>query len=193
GLYQSGFSYHMAISGRSFAALCDHFPQYLPKVLLRTTVFARMTPDQKTRLVKELQKLNYRVGMCGDGANDCGALRAADVGVSLSEAEASVASPFTSKSGNISCVPTLIREGRCSLITSFSLFRYMALYSLSQFSSVLILYTVSSSGEGTSTRFPLVRSSERKPMEIGRLKIKCDRFSRKKVLDLLACSQNIHG
>ncbi|XP_056895921.1 cation-transporting ATPase 13A2 isoform X2 [Takifugu flavidus] len=142
GLYQSGFSYHMAISGKSFAALCDHFPEYLPKVLLRTTVFARMTPDQKTHLVKELQKLNYRVGMCGDGANDCGALRAADVGVSLSEAEASVASPFTSKSENISCVPMLISEGRCSLITSFSLFRYMALYSLCQFSSVLILYTL---------------------------------------------------
>lgn len=32
-LYQSGFSYHMAISGKSFAVLCDHFPQYLPKVL----------------------------------------------------------------------------------------------------------------------------------------------------------------
>ncbi|KAG7269530.1 hypothetical protein CRUP_025254 [Coryphaenoides rupestris] len=80
--------------------------------------------------------------MCGDGANDCGALRASDVGVSLSEAEASVASPFTSNTDNISCVPLLIREGRCSLVTSFSLFRYMALYSLIQFGSVLILYTV---------------------------------------------------
>ncbi|XP_061113654.1 cation-transporting ATPase 13A2 isoform X2 [Conger conger] len=141
-LYQSSNYYHLAINGQSFSALCEHFPEYLPKVLMRGTVYARMAPDQKTQLVKELQKLNYRVGMCGDGANDCGALRAADAGVSLSEAEASVASPFTSKSDNISCVPLLIREGRCSLVTSFSLFKYMALYSLIQFSSVLILYTV---------------------------------------------------
>ncbi|KAK7884763.1 hypothetical protein WMY93_027886 [Mugilogobius chulae] len=142
GLYQSGYNYHLAINGKSFAALCDYFPEYLPKVLMRTTVFARMDPDQKTQLVKELRKLKYRVGMCGDGANDCGALRAADVGISLSEAEASVASPFTSKIQNISCVPLLIREGRCSLVTSFSLFRYVALYSIIQFCSVLILYTM---------------------------------------------------
>uniref|UniRef100_A0A3P9IIQ1 Polyamine-transporting ATPase 13A2 n=1 Tax=Oryzias latipes TaxID=8090 RepID=A0A3P9IIQ1_ORYLA len=141
-LYQGGSAHHFAISGKSFAALCDYFPDYLPKVLMQATVFARMAPDQKTQLVTELQKLNYRVGMCGDGANDCGALRAADVGVSLSEAEASVASPFTSKTENISCVPLLIREGRCSLVTSFSLFRYMALYSLIQFCSVLLLNTV---------------------------------------------------
>ncbi|KAJ8257722.1 hypothetical protein GJAV_G00188980 [Gymnothorax javanicus] len=142
GLYQGSSSYHLAINGQSFSSLCDHFPEYLPKVLMRGSVYARMAPEQKTQLVKLLQKLDYRVGMCGDGANDCGALRAADVGVSLSEAEASVASPFTSKSDNISCVPLLIREGRCSLVTSFSLFKYMALYSLIQFSSVLILYTV---------------------------------------------------
>ncbi|XP_008292149.1 polyamine-transporting ATPase 13A2 [Stegastes partitus] len=145
GLYQGGFGYHLAINGKSFAALCEYFPEYLPKVLMRATIFARMAPDQKTQLVKELQKLNYRVGMCGDGANDCGALRAADVGVSLSEAEASVASPFTSKTENISCVPLLIREGRCSLVTSVSLFRYMAMYSLIQFCSVLILSTVKTS------------------------------------------------
>uniref|UniRef100_A0A3B3ZS56 Cation-transporting P-type ATPase N-terminal domain-containing protein n=1 Tax=Periophthalmus magnuspinnatus TaxID=409849 RepID=A0A3B3ZS56_9GOBI len=141
GLYQSGYNYHLAINGKSFAALSDYFPEELPKVLMRTTVFARMAPNQKTQLVKELRKL-YRVGMCGDGANDCGALRAADVGISLSEAEASVASPFTSKIQNISCVPLLIREGRCSLVTSFSLFRYVAMYSLIQFCSVLILYTM---------------------------------------------------
>nr|XP_057940919.1 cation-transporting ATPase 13A2 isoform X2 [Doryrhamphus excisus] len=141
-VYQGDFGYHLAISGTSLDVVCDHFPEHLSKVLMRATIFARMAPDQKTRLVKELQMLNYRVGMCGDGANDCGALRAADVGVSLSEAEASIASPFTSKTDNISCVPLLIREGRCSLVTSFSLFRYMALYSIIQFTSVLTFYTV---------------------------------------------------
>jgi len=57
--------------------------------------------------------------MCGDGANDCGALKTANVGISLSEAEASIAAPFTSKVQNISCVVSLLKEGKASLTTSF--------------------------------------------------------------------------
>lgn len=79
--------------------------------------------------------------MCGDGANDCGALKAANAGVSLSDAESSVASPFTSKHANISCIPLVIREGRAALVTSFGIFKYVAGYSLIQFLSVLILYS----------------------------------------------------
>ncbi|KAM4703534.1 LOW QUALITY PROTEIN: polyamine-transporting ATPase 13A2 [Rhinophrynus dorsalis] len=147
-LYQQGGPfldkgpYCFAMNGKSFAALSEYFPELLPKILIRATIFARMTPDQKTQLVRNFQDLNYCVGMCGDGANDCGALKAADAGVSLSDAEASVASPFTSKMNNIECVPILIREGRCSLETSFEMFKYMALYSFTQFISVLILYTL---------------------------------------------------
>ncbi|CAK6440663.1 unnamed protein product [Pipistrellus nathusii] len=135
-------SCRLALSGSTFAVLKKHFPSLLPKVLVQGTVFARMAPEQKTELVCELQKLQYCVGMCGDGANDCGALKAADVGISLSQAEASVVSPFTSSMASIECVPMVIREGRCSLDTSFSVFKYMALYSLTQFISVLILYTI---------------------------------------------------
>ncbi|XP_030888743.1 cation-transporting ATPase 13A2 isoform X1 [Leptonychotes weddellii] len=135
-------SSHLALSGSTFGVLMKHFPKLLPKVLVQGTVFARMAPEQKTELVCELQKLQYCVGMCGDGANDCGALKAADVGISLSQAEASVVSPFTSSMASIECVPMVIREGRCSLDTSFSVFKYMALYSLTQFISILILYTI---------------------------------------------------
>lgn len=82
--------------------------------------------------------------MCGDGANDCGALKAAHTGISLSEAESSVASPFTSKNANITCVLDVIKEGRAALVTSFGIFKYMAAYSLCQFVSVLILYSIDS-------------------------------------------------
>lgn len=80
--------------------------------------------------------------MCGDGANDCGALKAAHVGISLSEAESSVASPFTYKEQNISCIPMVIKEGRAALITSFGVFKQMLCYSLLQFASVILLYNI---------------------------------------------------
>ena len=74
-----------------------------------------MTPDQKAMLVEFLQKQGQLVGMCGDGANDCGALKAADAGVSLSETEASIAAPFSSKIQDITCILTILREGRACL------------------------------------------------------------------------------
>lgn len=70
--------------------------------------------------------------------------KAAHVGISLSEAEASIASPFTSKRSNISCVPTLIREGRAALVTSFGVFKYMAAYSLNIFMTGCLLQWIGS-------------------------------------------------
>lgn len=57
------------------------------RMLVKASVYARMSPHQKLELVERLQSIGYCVGMCGDGANDCGALKCADVGVSLSESE----------------------------------------------------------------------------------------------------------
>jgi cation-transporting ATPase 13A3/4/5 len=94
-------------------------------MLVKTQIFARMSPDEKNEVVERLQALGYNVLMCGDGANDCAALKAADVGISLSEAEASVAAPFTSSTPDVGCVLEVIKEGRAALVTSFSCFKYM--------------------------------------------------------------------
>ncbi|KAL4735508.1 hypothetical protein BDV11DRAFT_208448 [Aspergillus similis] len=137
--------YSLAISGDVFRWVLDYEDETVAKrMLVRGNVFARMSPDEKHELVEKLQSLDYCCGFCGDGANDCGALKAADVGISLSEAEASVAAPFTSRQFDVSCVPTLIREGRGSLVTSFCCFKYMSLYSAIQFATVSFLYTSAS-------------------------------------------------
>ncbi|CAL4093252.1 unnamed protein product, partial [Meganyctiphanes norvegica] len=136
--------YRFAIEGKSWAVIHNSYPELLQRLIVRGSIFSRMSPDQKQQLIQELQGLGYFVGMCGDGANDCGALKAAHAGISLSEAEASVASPFTSREPNISCVPILIREGRTALVTSFGVFKYMAAYSLTQFVSIMILYSIES-------------------------------------------------
>lgn len=119
-------------------------PSLLHRVLLGCKIFARFTPDQKMRLVEEYQKLEYFVGMCGDGANDAGALKAAHVGISLSEAEASIAAPFTSLKPTIACVPKVIKEGKAALATSFQMFKFMMVYSLIQFFTVILLYDINS-------------------------------------------------
>ncbi|QLG73601.1 hypothetical protein HG535_0F01110 [Zygotorulaspora mrakii] len=136
--------YTLAVTGDVFRLLFREesaIPDtYKDEVLLKASIYARMSPDEKHELMEQLQKLDYVVGFCGDGANDCGALKAANVGISLSEAEASVAAPFTSQVFDISCVLDIIKEGRASLVTSFACFQYMSLYSAIQFITVTILY-----------------------------------------------------
>jgi Mg2+-importing ATPase len=51
-----------------------------------TTLFARLSPAHKQRIVKALQNRKHVVGFMGDGINDAPALRAADVGISVDTA-----------------------------------------------------------------------------------------------------------
>ena len=87
--------------------------------------------------------LSRQTIMCGDGCNDCGALKAAHAGISLSLAEASVAAPFTSKNVHIGCVPYLIREGRATMVSSFASFKFGVGFCFTQLIAVLMVFYVS--------------------------------------------------
>jgi Mg2+-importing ATPase len=52
----------------------------------QTTIFARVSPDEKTRIIRLLQKNGHVVGYMGDGINDAPSLKAADVGISVNNA-----------------------------------------------------------------------------------------------------------
>jgi len=51
----------------------------------KISVFARTKPNDKAKIVMLFQKIGKKVSMCGDGANDCGALKQADIGLSLTQ------------------------------------------------------------------------------------------------------------
>ena len=108
-------------------------------VLKNGRVFARMSPENKAMLVQSLKNEGLVTLMCGDGANDCAALRQANVGVSLSPEEASIAAHFNSQVADISCLENLLREGKCSLVTCIQTFKYMMLYSIIQFICVTLM------------------------------------------------------
>ncbi len=71
------------ILGRDIDKLGDHG---LCELVERTTVFAKMSPLHKSRVVNALKTNGHTVGYLGDGINDAPALRDADVGISVDSA-----------------------------------------------------------------------------------------------------------
>lgn len=60
--------------------------QELAEVVERVTVFAKLSPDQKARIILQLKRNGHGVGYMGDGINDAPSMKVADVGISVDTA-----------------------------------------------------------------------------------------------------------
>ncbi len=106
------------------------------------TVFGRVTPGQKRKLVKALQKQGHTVAMTGDGVNDVLALKDADCGIAMaSGSEAAChAAQLVLLNSNFAGLPHVVAEGR-RVINNIQ--RSAALYLVKNiFSFVLALFTL---------------------------------------------------
>eukprot|EP00978_Attheya_sp_CCMP212_P018182 scaffold49450_cov41-Attheya_sp.AAC.1 len=74
--------YDLATTGKCLAAAFE-YDDGTKKILAHFKIFARMTPDAKETVIECLHSVGIMCLMCGDGANDVGALKQADVGVAL--------------------------------------------------------------------------------------------------------------
>lgn len=137
----------LALSQQAFRWLVREKPDELMEMLPAIKVFGRMKPDDKIKVINLWQDYGDGTvtGMVGDGGNDCGALRTAHAGLALSEAEASMVSPFSSSQGlsekgfiSLAAVAELIKEGRCCLATNMATFMYFMIYNLTLTTSKML-------------------------------------------------------
>ncbi|MFE6504056.1 HAD-IC family P-type ATPase [Kitasatospora sp. NPDC057738] len=89
-------------------------PEELAETADRTSVFGRVTPQQKRQLVGALQSRGHTVAMTGDGVNDVLALKDADIGVAMgtgSDATKAVAQ-IVLLNDSFASLPSVVAEGR---------------------------------------------------------------------------------
>ena len=134
-----GLDVEHSAQGRDVEPLDD---DALDELVKRTTVFAKMSPLQKARVVKSLQRQGHTVGFLGDGINDAPALREADVGISVDTATdiAKESADIILLEKNLMVLEEGVLEGR---VTFGNIIKYIKMTASSNFGNVLSMMVAS--------------------------------------------------
>jgi P-type Mg2+ transporter len=137
--HEVGLDVTHSAQGRDIEPLDD---AALDEMVRRTTIFAKMSPLQKARVVKSLQRQGHTVGFLGDGINDAPALREADVGISVDTATdiAKESADIILLEKNLMVLEEGVLEGR---VTFGNIMKYIKMTASSNFGNVLSMLIAS--------------------------------------------------
>lgn len=140
GIYREGDE---AIDGPELEKLSD---AQLQELIMHTTVFSRVNPEQKLRIIKAFHAQNYIVAMTGDGINDAPSLVAADIGIAMGGIGTEVAkeaSDLVLLDDSVKNIISAIEEGRHIIYALRRVILYFFSTNLAEILIILFAFVVS--------------------------------------------------